>query len=276
MSSWPGWFIAISLALVVLVANGSPPKLYVFDCGVIRHTTITQYGLGDDDTDVRDLFVPCYLIEHGDQKLLWDGGLPLEYAGQPEFQWDEVHRVVYERSVIDQLADLGIRPDDVDFVAFSHFHIDHNGAANAFADSHHLIQRAEHEAAFAEEDINPLFVPALYDKLKDADMTVLDGDHDVFGDGHVEIISAPGHTPGHQVLFVDLAQYGPLVLSGDLYHFEKSRKVRAVPAFNTAPAQTLESFDKVEALLEARDATLWIEHSKALADSLRKSPYAYQ
>jgi hypothetical protein len=66
------------------------------------------------------------------------------------------------------------------------------------------------------------------------------------------------------------------VLSGDLYHFRRSRERRRVPLFNTNQPQTLASMDKVEALLEREGATLWIEHDKALADTLRKAPGYYE
>ena len=253
-------------------AFAEAPRLYLFDCGTIKHTTITQYGLKDSDTDVRELFVPCYLIEHGDKRMLWDGGLPLANAGQPESAWDEIHRIEYKVSLIDQLTAMNLKPADIDYVAFSHFHLDHNGAANAFAESRLLIQRAEYGAAFAETDVNPIFLPELYNELKDSEKNILDGDHDVFGDGHVVILSAPGHTPGHQVLFVDLVETGPIVLSGDLYHFEASRTLRAVPTFNTDPDESRRSMAKVEKYLIDNNATLWIEHSKALADTLKKAP----
>ncbi len=266
---------AFGLMLSCAGALAEAPRLYVFDCGLITHQTITQYGLDNDDTEVRQLFVPCYLVEHGDEWLLWDGGLPLAYAGRGVIDWDENTQVLYEVSLLDQMQSMDLTPDDIGYVAFSHFHLDHSGAANAFAGSHLLIQRTEHDAAFADENINPVFEPSLYDQLEDAETTLLDGDHDVFGDGHVVIVSAPGHTPGHQVLFVDLAETGPTVLSGDLYHFEASRRLRAIPVFNTDPEETRRSFDRVEAFLVERNAELWIEHSKALADSLEKAPGYY-
>jgi hypothetical protein len=68
---------------------------------------------------------------------------------------------------------------------------------------------------------------------------------------------------------------GPLVLSGDLYHFEASRRLRAVPEFNTDKAQTLESMAKVEELIEKTRATLWIEHNMALAEGLDLAPAFY-
>jgi hypothetical protein len=65
------------------------------------------------------------------------------------------------------------------------------------------------------------------------------------------------------------------VLSGDLYHFQMSRKLRRAPAFNTDAQQTLRSMDKVEALLESEGAKLWIEHEMALAESLNMAPAYY-
>lgn len=271
--------IKILLVLCTLfgaaTAWGNGPRLYIFDCGLIRLTDIENYGLKNSDTDVRELFVPCYMIQHGEQRLLWDSGLPLPYAGQIDAPLGDGVEISYAISIVDQLAAMKLEPDDLDYVAFSHFHLDHAGAGNAFTDSHLLIQETEFDAAFGHPEDNPVFDPTLYDKLIDAPRTLLDGDHDVFGDGSVVIVSAPGHTPGHQVLYLELANTGRIVLSGDLYHFEKSRELRATPVFNTDAEETLRSMARVDALLEEKNATLWVEHSKALADSLKKAPAFY-
>lgn len=116
---------------------------------------------------------------------------------------------------------------------------------------------------------------SLFDGLKGAKITFIDGDHDVFGDGSVRLIYAPGHTAGHQVLLVSLENSGKLLLSGDLYHTRANRALRRVPTFNVDPEQTLASMDKVEKLLVDESAVLWIEHDKALADTLKKAPLYY-
>ena len=103
-------------------------------------------------------------------------------------------------------------------------------------------------------------------------MTFIDGDHDAFGDGGVRLIFAPGHTAGHQLLQLQLDNTVTLLLSRDLYDTRANRKLGRAPTFNDSEAQTLESVQRVEALLSATDASLWIEHDKALADSLRKAP----
>jgi glyoxylase-like metal-dependent hydrolase (beta-lactamase superfamily II) len=114
---------------------------------------------------------------------------------------------------------------------------------------------------------------------KPADITyvILDGDHDVFGDGSVVIISTPGHTPGHQSLFVRLKNFGPVVLSGDLYHYPSERTLKDFLPFGGRgnDAQEAASKAKVEALLKEKDATLWIQHDIIADAKLKKSPAYY-
>lgn len=264
---------ALLLATAAAAEEGAGVRLYVFDCGVIGVNDVGPFSLGNDETPVRDLIVPCYLIEHPAGRMVWDAGLPLDMAGKGRLD-EEAGYHQYDRSFLDQLAGMDLTPDDIDLVAFSHMHYDHVGAANAFTGSRLLIQETEYEAAFGE-NVNPFFVPELYAAIADNERLLLAGDHDVFGDGTVVIISAPGHTPGHQALLLRLPNTGNLVLSGDLYHFRASRALRRAPTFNTDAEQTFRSMDKVEALLTAEHATLWIEHDRALADTLKLAPAYY-
>ena len=179
--------------------------------------------------------------------------------------WHEFEGWKYrlDRTLADQLADIGLTWDSIGSAAFSHMHFDHVGVANEITSETLFIQRPEHEAAFAEEVTTPGFDPSLYADLAGRDWTVLDGDHDVFGDGRVRILSLPGHTPGHQALYLDLASTGPVVLSGDQYHFRISREQRIVPRWNVDRDATLASMDRLEAILAETGATLWIEHDLA-------------
>ena len=255
------------LALLLLLTSNTlhaELRLTLFECGHLSFDDISAFGLSNEESSVRELFVPCYLIQHNEHLMVWDAGLPLTDVGRTD------GNTRYEESFLDQLAAM-----DIDFVAFSHMHYDHVGAANAFSQATLLIQEAEAVAAFEHAEDNPVFRPELYVGLIDAKRRTLNGDHDVFGDGSVKIISAPGHTPGHQVLYLELSNFGPLILSGDLYHFEASRELRRTPVFNTDAEETLRSMDKVEALIESTGATFWIEHSQELAESLNLAPAFY-
>jgi len=264
----------LPILLLVTTPAWAEVRLYVFDCGSLVLDGVTEFGLDNDETAVRELFVPCYLIEHPDGRLLWDAGLPRNLAGHGLVELEPGMKARYDTPLTTQLEGLALTPEDIDLVAFSHMHFDHTGAANLFTGARLLIQDAEYQAAFV--DRNPVFVPDLYLDLASNERTLLAGDHDVFGDGSVTIISAPGHTPGHQALLVRLEQTGPVLLSGDLYHFRESRELRRVPVFNTSAEETLQSMDKVEALLEREGATLWIEHDKAFAGTLNLAPAFYR
>ncbi len=260
------------LLLLLLTSNTAHAdlRLYVFDCGRLSFSDVSAFGLTNEETSVRELFVPCYLIQHDDHLMVWDAGLPLADVGQTG------GNSRYQTSFLQQLEAMNIGPADIDFIAFSHMHYDHVGAANAFSQSTLLIQENEATAAFGEPETNPVFRPELYSMLRDSQRISLNGDYDVFGDGSVKIISTPGHTPGHQVLYLELSRFGPLLLSGDLYHFEASRELRRTPVFNTSAEETLLSMDKVEALLESTGATFWIEHSKELAETLALAPSYFE
>jgi glyoxylase-like metal-dependent hydrolase (beta-lactamase superfamily II) len=249
-------------------------KLYVFDCGMLRLESVEDFSIANEETEIRDMAVPCYVIEHQKGRLLWDGGLPSATAAAGGWQGEGM-LLRLDRTLAEQLAEIDLNMSSFDYMAFSHMHFDHVGVANEVQGAQLIIQKAEYDAAFADPVTLPGADPSLYSNLRDAETLFIVGDHDVFGDGRVRIISAPGHTPGHQVLFVDLANTGPIVLSGDLYHFALSRSDRRVPTFNVDAGATLASMDRVEAFLEEEGATLWIEHELALFETLKKSPENY-
>ena len=256
------------------------PKLYVFDCGRIRLVSVEAFNLKETDTDVRELSAPCYVVDHPKGQLLWDAGLPSVFAQSDGW-------VVREDGVANNLdetlasqmdrMDLGFDMSSLEYVAFSHIHWDHVGASNDVASGTWLVQQGDYDAAHAEGNMNvPAVQPELLVGIKERPTQVLSGDHDVFGDGTVQLIAADGHTPGHQVLFVDLAETGPVVLSGDLYHFQFSRANRVVPLFNVDAERSLQSMDKVEALVDVTGADFWLQHDASLFDAQQKAPGFYE
>ena len=251
------------------------PKLSILDCGWLGFADITLFGLSNEESAVREMFVPCYLIEHQGKRMVWDFGLPPNIVGAGVVEYVPGATMRYDVSIIDQLKILGLDPSDIDFIAPSHLHFDHAGALSLFKGSTLLIQKAERDSVVGEATENVAVDPSLFAGMEDTPTVQLEGDYDVFGDGKVVIYSTPGHTAGHQVLFIDLENTGRIVLSGDLYHFRFSRENQRTPEFNFSRDQTLESMERVESLLEQKAATLWIEHDHALADTLKKSPAFY-
>jgi N-acyl homoserine lactone hydrolase len=238
-------------------------QLYALDCGRISISDIGSFA--DDGSlngQTRDLVDPCFLIRHPDGDLLWDTGLPDGFADAPDGAVvSGPYTMRVPNKLVDQLALLQLTPADIEFVSISHSHFDHVGNAGLFTTSTWLLDADERAWMFREEargaEEFPLIAP-----IENAPTRALegDGDTDVFGDGSVTIIQAPGHTPGHDVLLVRLPNAGPVLLTGDMWHMRESRERRLVPAFNTDRAQTLASMDKVEALATETGARVVRQH----------------
>lgn len=272
--------VILALMIPAFGCSLRPPqelRLYIFDCGRVRLDSVEGFGLSDRETDVREGVFPCYVIEHPRGRLLWDGGMPSSVASTPG--WQEVmpgYHVRLDRTLAAQLAPMDLTLDSFDFIVFSHLHWDHVGIANELRKGTVLLQRAEHDAAFAPVVTVPGFKPETYAGIRRMKMQLIDGDYDVFGDGLVRIFFAPGHTPGHHVMMVRLAETGPVMLSADLYHFRISREKQSVPLFNVDAAQSRRSMQRIESLLRENGANLWIHHDLELFATQKKAPAYYR
>jgi N-acyl homoserine lactone hydrolase len=199
----------------------------------------------------REITDSCYLIRHDDQAMVWDTGFSAQLKGQERDMGDLVARM--ERTLVEQLAQVGIEPGDVDVVGISHMHPDHTGQAAQFPNAQLVIGKADFEQTAGKDDP---FGPWRGEGKR---VTLATADHDVFGDGSVVALHLPGHTPNHLALLVKLAG-GPVLLSGDLYHSTDAREKRGVPPFNTDRAQTLASMDKFEKVASEQKAKVIIQH----------------
>jgi N-acyl homoserine lactone hydrolase len=277
-------FKSVAAAMVVLTAlvatsqqkpQVSSPRLYILDCGTIVSMNPASYDLKMEEIKgPLDFFTPCYLVVHPKGSLIWDVG-QIPDASMPATGPGSQGPFRVSKKLLPQLAEVGYKPADITYMAMSHYHSDHSANANEFAASNWIVQEAERTAMFATPP--PRMAPvANYSKLRDAKTTLLHGeDHDVFGDGTVVLKFAPGHTPGHQMLFLKLAKTGPLLLAGDLFHYPEERTLDRVPSFDTDGAQTRASRRKMEEFLKQSKAQLWIQHDAALAEKLNKSPLFY-
>lgn len=260
--------------------RGKPPKtvrLYVFDNGVIKGIDPAIFHFKKEELATTDMVVCSYLIVHPKGTLMWDSGaIPdadLKADGSPVTQ----ERFTATKTLKSQLAAVGYTPKDITYFGLSHYHIDHIANANDFAGSTWLVQRPERDAMFAEKGGAPVAQRAKYLALKNSETKILNGqDYDVFGDGTVVIKAAYGHTPGHQVVYVKLAKTGPILLAGDLYHYQEERGTDKTPTFDFDRDQSLASRAAIEAFIKKTGAQLWIEHDLAHFNQLKKAPGYYE
>ena len=256
--------------------SAQPLTLYVFDCGNILTKDVSMFSPGVDQGKEKELTDSCYLIRHPKGDMIWDTGLPDQIGEQGIDAFEGKFHMSVSHPLSEQLAQINVDPGDIKLLGISHFHSDHTGNANLFKNAELIIQQEEYDAAFGEQPEQYGFNPASYSELDRSKIKIVEGDYDVYGDGSVIIKRAVGHTPGHQMLFLKLAETGPVFLSGDLYHFTSNRVHQRVPAFNFSKEQTLESMKAMEAFSKENGAQMWIQHDKEQNETIRHSPEFYQ
>ena len=287
---WPSAFSLPLLLLFTLLAGCADQasvdaadaptaiRLYAFDGGHFKLNDVRVFSPPYPDT-VNPVTIgnPCFLLVHPRGTLLWDAGLSDEYVSHPERKDIALGRIIMDVTVEDQLRTAGFEMSDIDYVAPSHMHIDHAGNLNKLTSATCLLQQAEFDAAFHSDKPHEMhFDTSTYDEYPEDKVRIIKDGHDVFGDGTAVIYAAPGHSPGHQVMLIRLPETGNIMLSGDLYHLQYNRDNRVNPAIQYDPEASFASMDRVDSLLIANDATLWVQHEPELSDTLIMAPAYYR
>ena len=246
--------------------------LHVFDGGDI---IVNNLELFSEDTTYhkqsKKFANAYYVISHPKGNLMWDAGLPENLVGLPEPYTVPSGAFTISRkdSLVNQLKSINLTIDDFKYIALSHSHFDHIGHANALKNATWLVQENEYD--FFTNDSAKIKRADIYDKLKDLkNIKKLHGDFDVFGDSTVVIKSMPGHTIGHQALYLNIGLKNPILLTGDLYHFEENRTYQRAPIFNYDINQTKKSMETFETFTKANNADVYIQHSPADFEKLKQ------
>ena len=245
---------AASNAAATVPAAAAKISLARLDCGSATIKNFDKFFSdkpGLYESAPRDITDSCYLIRHGDQQMIWDTGFPASWKGQTHDLGDLTVRI--DKTLAEQLAEVGLKPADIDIVGISHMHSDHTGQAAEMPQAELLIGKADFDQTKGKDD------PFGSWRSDGAKVRAVTGDTDVFGDGSVVALHLPGHTPDHLALLVKLAS-GPVLLTGDLYHSRDAREKRGVPPFNTSREETLQSMDTFEKLAKDTGAKVVIQH----------------
>ena len=248
------------------------PRLYIFDNGDISGLDPKIFGFAREELKSVDFVNQSYLIVHPRGTVMFDtGGI-----GDDKFPAGggaaKEGIMTATKKLVPQMRAAGYTPADVTYLVMSHYHSDHTGNANLFAGATWIVQKAERDFMFGDKP-QGIIQPATYSALKTSKTKILDDeDFDIFGDGTVVVKTTPGHTPGHQVLFVKLARTGPILLAGDLYHYPEEIATGKTPTFEFDAAMSAKSRAAMRAFVKQTGAKLWIEHDKPTHANLPKSP----
>ena len=210
-----------------------------------------------------DFVFSCYLIKHGNEYLLWDTGYSMKAKTAPK------------TSVVDLLAQLNLKPEQIKYVGISHYHGDHTGQVDSFPQATLLIGRGDWNAVTSPKPAQGVNAGPFAHWIKgEGKVEPLQADKDVFGDGSVVILNTPGHTPGHHSLLVKLKEKGNVIISGDAAHFHENYESNGVPIFNVNRADTIASLDRIKKIAANLKATVIIQHDARDVGKLPAFPAA--
>jgi glyoxylase-like metal-dependent hydrolase (beta-lactamase superfamily II) len=204
--------------------------------------------------------VVSYLVEHPKGSLVFDTGLHTDLRVDPVARIGRLARYFVSELAVDTAVHerIAALEASLGMVVCSHLHFDHCGGNGLLGDVPIVVQRAEWDAAHGGDD-GAAYLAADYDTGQD--VRLIDGEHDLFGDGTVVCVPTPGHTAGHQSLRVRTASR-EVVLTGDACYFRQSLESSRLPLFGNDRDEQLRSFDVLRAL-EAAGAHLVFGHDPA-------------
>jgi glyoxylase-like metal-dependent hydrolase (beta-lactamase superfamily II) len=236
-----------------------------FDCGTPQAPVAVNQRFSDTYAygDLKIQFVfSCYLIKHGDEYMLWDTGHAMTAPN-----------VAPKVSLVDYLAKIDVKPEQIKYVGISHYHGDHTGQIASFPKATLLIGAREWDAISAPKPAEGVNAKPFEGWIKgESKVEPQPIDKDVFDDGTVIMLRTPGHTAGHSSLLVKLAQMGPVILSGDAVHFRENYDSDGVPAFNYDRAQTVASIERIRKIASNLKATVIIQHDARDVEKLPVFP----
>jgi glyoxylase-like metal-dependent hydrolase (beta-lactamase superfamily II) len=219
--------------------------------------------------------VSSYLIVHPRGKVLFDTGIHCDALTDPVARLGKrVAGLFAIRSrtgedVVSQLATLGVHPDDIDFVVTSHFHFDHCGCNTSFPRAAFLVQRAEMDIARTERN---RYNPKDWDHP--LDYRLIDGEHDLFGDGTVVLLPTPGHTAGHQSLWLRAGTGTQFVLTADASYSREHLDQTILPGTPYDPGEMTRSLSVLRDLRDRRGVVLLYGHDAEQWNTIPHAPQA--
>jgi N-acyl homoserine lactone hydrolase len=239
--------------------NATPQRLYLM-----------QLGTAIIPTAQRPLAMSggCYLVQmSGGKNILIDSGLPADYIPPPKTPLFK-----NKKSVLEHLAELGLRPDDVDLLICTHFDVDHAGYHDSFPKAELIVQREHYELARSgHARFAPARAhwdhPALRYRLVAGDTELLPG---------LWLIETSGHAPGHQSVLVRLPHTGPVLLTIDAVAFQRQFTPDRTSQQFEDEEQLRASTRKLLHLAEREHAALVVfGHDGQQWQTLKKAPAFY-
>jgi N-acyl homoserine lactone hydrolase len=217
------------------------------------------------DATLLDLPCPSFLIEHPKGLVLFDTGCNPKIIDDAVGYWGEVAAhlpLKWSRSdTLDkQIQGVGYKTSDVKYVILSHSHLDHSGGLTYFPKAKFLVGTNELRYAYwPDPDRRWAFIFNDFLPTRGYEWMELGCDFDLFGDGALQFLLTPGHTPGECSLLVNLPNR-KFLLTGDTVHLRAAVTQEATMGIDVDAGQSIASLRRIKAIRDMQGATMWITH----------------
>ena len=275
-------FLGLIGAWVVPASAQEGPKLYVFTSGSLNGFPKAALQIGGQG-NMDWVPVSFYVIKHPKGIVMFDTGNNDKTITDPEGWWGPLAKgfglkMTKDDAIPVQLNKIGLKPDDVKYVAVGHLHLDHGGNVGQFKNATLIAQDDEFKAAWwPDVGYSVYYIPGDFAETKNMKTIRLTGDFDLFDDGSVRVIRAPGHTPGSQFMVVKLPKTGTVILTSDCVYLTESLEKNLIPPIpgTWSPTDSYNSYAKIRHFRDADNGKLFIGHDAELFKAAKKAPDFY-
>ncbi len=254
-------------------------RVYALNCGTLEFERRSFFPESEHGVAMR-VPVPAFLIVHPKGKVLFDTGIHADGFRDPIAHFGKALAAYFKfycgagEGVVAQLRLLGLDPGDITHVVNSHLHFDHCGCNALFTRAEIFVQGVEMRATRVARDA---------DRRPDRDWDrplnyrLLEGEHDLFGDGKLVVVPTPGHTVGHQSLRVEAGSGMRLCLTGDACYTQEHLERDLLPSggavFNAGEMR--HSLGLLRRMRDREGMSLIFGHDAVQLQALRCAPEAF-
>ena len=245
------------------MAEGKVTKLWALPGAVL--TAPASLLMHGGEATLLELPCPSFLIEHPKGLVLFDTGCNPKVIDDAVGYWGQVAEHLplkwSKQDTLDkQIQGVGYKTSDVKYVILSHAHLDHAGGLTYFPNATFIAGKGEMQHAYwPDPDRRWAFILNDYLPTRAYKWLEFGQDFDLFGDGALQFLYTPGHTPGECSLLVNTS-HRKFLFTGDTVHLRAAVDQEAGMPIDTDPYQSMTSIHRIKAIRDIQGATMWITH----------------
>ena len=275
--------VSLIVSLPALAQSPSGMRLYVFSSGSLGGFPKGALQIGGQG-NIDWAPVGFYVIKHSKGNVIFDTGNNDNTITNADGWWGPLAKgfglkMTANDAMDAQLAKIGMKTSDIKYVVLGHMHLDHAGNMSKFPNATFVVQNDEMKAAWwPDPGYSIYYIPGDFAESKKYKYIRLDGDLDLFYDRSIQIIRAPGHTPGSQFAVVRLPKTGTIVLTSDVVYLKESLEKDLIPPIpgTWSPMGMYQGYQKVRIVRDAENASVFFAHDPDVFKATKQAPAFYE